>query len=370
MNTKSITAGFAIFCMFFGAGNIVLPLYLVQSWPGDVLSSFAGFCITGVLVPLLGLIAAILCTRVSTYFAPLGAFFALMIQIILISIEGPFGVVPRSMIVSHGSFIQEFPDFTGIFFYIPFCLLLYFLAVKERGMVNIIGKYLTPIMLLFLAVLFFTANYDNDTVLSTSYSQVAFLDGLYKGYLTYDLPAAIYFTSIAMSYFRSDQKTNDNLIKNGLVAGGIAIILLVFVYAIFIYLGMANYNLIKEIQPEQILPAIVRGSLGSGTSLIFTFFILLACLSTAVAAISVWTDFLQKILFKNINISREILLSISLIISVAVAEMQFKGLIAMLQPVLQIVYPILILLTIYNIFKHCKIMPVAPNNSESAKIKS
>jgi LIVCS family branched-chain amino acid:cation transporter len=356
LNRKSIVAGFAIFSMFFGAGNIVLPLYLVQTWPNDVLASFFGFCLTGVFVPLLGLIAAVLTGKVSDYFAPLGVFFAMLIQVVLICIEGPFGVLPRSLIVSNGAFIQEFPNFGGEVFYLIACVILYFLAIKERAMVNIVGKFLTPIMLLFLFILFVLTKPDIVSLTSSVNPRGAFWDGVYKGYLTYDLPAAIYFTSIAMSYFRGfkENSSNADFIKNGLMAGGIAITLLIIVYAAFVYIGLSNYNLIRDILPEQILPTIVKGSLGQYTSLLFTSFILVACLTTAVAAISVWSDFIEKVVFRNKNISRQLILLISLTVSFFVAALQFKGLMLLLQPILQVIYPILIILTIYNIYKNYK----------------
>ena len=73
MNRTVLTVGFAVFTMFFGAGNMVLPLYLMQKWPNHWFPAFVGFCITGVLVTLLGLIAAVLTGGdVKKFFAPLG----------------------------------------------------------------------------------------------------------------------------------------------------------------------------------------------------------------------------------------------------------------------------------------------------------
>jgi len=356
MNSKTITAGFAIFCMFFGAGNIVLPLYLVQSWPGDIYFSFLGFCLTGVLVPLLGLIAAVFTGEINKYFIPLGAAFGLIMQIILICIEGPFGVLPRCLIVSGGAFMQEFPKFNIEIFYIICSVFLFFLAIKERLMVSIVGKFFTPIMLIFLFVLFFLSENKNLDIYEHGHQMDAFLDGIYKGYLTYDLPAAIYFTAIAMHYFKGfeNNKDNSDFIKQGLIASLIAIALLIVVYAAFINIGMANYSIIKDISPEQILPAIIKGSLGNYTSFVFTIFILLACLTTAVAAITVWSDFIEDRLFKNKTVPRTVVLFISLVISFFVAELKFKGLISLLQPILQIIYPILIILTIYNIYLYYK----------------
>ena len=61
-NTLSIIGtGFALFSMFFGAGNLIFPLTIGQI-AGDMTSyAMAGLLVTSIGVPLLGMIAIILC---------------------------------------------------------------------------------------------------------------------------------------------------------------------------------------------------------------------------------------------------------------------------------------------------------------------
>jgi len=153
MNRTVLTVGFAVFTMFFGAGNMVLPLYLMQKWPNHWFPAFVGFCITGVLVTLLGLIAAVLTGGdVKKFFAPLGFTAGLFLQIILIAIEGPFGIVPRSFIIAYGAIKTLWPINPHIFCLIS-CLTVFFLAINKHRIVKIIGNILTPAMLIFLALI-------------------------------------------------------------------------------------------------------------------------------------------------------------------------------------------------------------------------
>ena len=76
--------------------------------------------------------------------------------------------------------------------------------------------------------------------------------------------------------------------------------------------------------------------------------IALACLTTAIALISSFTDFMQREVFKG-RISYEITLIAALILTFFVSTFEFTGISAFLWPILQICYPGLIVLTFLNI---------------------
>lgn len=353
MNKSILTVGFAVFTMFFGAGNMVLPLYLMQKWPNEWLPAFIGFCITAVLVTLLGLIASVLCKGdTQKFFSPLGTTLGLSLQIVLIAIEGPFGIIPRSLIVAYGA-IETIIPINNHFFYLLTCLFVYLLATNKTRIIQIIGNVLTPINLLFLGVIVIYSYFkfgSNNIELNLN-STPAFLDGLSEGYLTYDLPGAIYFTSIAMFYFKKISKTQNEIVVNGLKASLISSILLIFIYALFIYLGLTHRDLLQNTIPEKILPTIIQGSLGTEITIIFAAFIFLACSTTAVAASTIWTDFIHQYFPR---LKPNLILGLTLFIAFIVSSLDFTHLMKLLSPILNWIYPILILLTIYNIIKHTR----------------
>lgn len=355
MNRNILTVGFAIFTMFFGAGNMVLPLFLMQKWPNYWLPAFIGFCITAVFVTLLGLIASTL-TRgnIKEFFAPLGLIGGLTLQVILIAIEGPFGVVPRSMIVAFGSVETLWPEINSHIFYLISCITIFILAIDKHRIVKVIGNLVSPVMLLFLLVIiifsFMHFGFDNIHI-NLDHSE-AFLDGLSEGYLTYDLPGAIYFTSIAMTYLIAISKNSDEILSNGIKASLISACLLILVYSLFIYLGLSHIEILKDTLPEQILPTIIENSLGKELSIIFVIFIFLACTTTAIAAVTIWSEFIHHY-FPKLNYN--LILAASLSIAYIVSSLDFKHLMKLLGPVLNIVYPVLIGLTIYNIYKYYKL---------------
>ena len=351
MNKNVITTGFAVFSMFFGAGNMVLPLHLMQEWHNHWFSAFVGFCITAILFTLLGLIGSVLVQgNIKHFFAPLGLILGLLVQIVLIIIEGPFGIVPRSLIVAYGGVTNVYPISQEVFYLIS-CVLIYILAINKNRIINVIGNILTPLMLLFLILIVvscYITKGTNGINFELSNSE-AFTDGLLKGYLTYDLPGALYFTTIAMVYLKAISKNEQEILSNGIKSSIISAVLLSSVYALFIYLGLSYHELLHNTPSELILPTIVKGSLGYTFSIIFACIIFLACITTAIAAITVWTDFICSY-FPKFNY--KIILIISLSISFLVSCLGFSSLMKMLSPVLNLIYPVLLGLTIYNIAIH------------------
>ena len=216
MNKNILTTGFAVFAMFFGAGNMVLPLHLMQLWHEHWFSAFVGFCITAVFFTLLGLIGSVMVQGdIKKFFAPLGITLSLVLQIILILIEGPFGIVPRSLIVTYGGFHNIWPEINKEIFYLICCVIIYFLALNKNRIISIIGNILTPAMLIFL-VLIVSSTYMNYGVQEIKFelsNNAAFMDGLFQGYLTYDLPGALYFTAIAMFYLKNISSNNNEILK-------------------------------------------------------------------------------------------------------------------------------------------------------------
>lgn len=354
MNRSILTVGFAVFAMFFGAGNMVLPLYIMQKWPDSWLPAFVGFCITAVLVTMLGLLASVIVKGdIKKFFSPLGLLGSMTLQTILIAIEGPFGVVPRSLIVAFGGVRNLWPDLSPHIFYLISCIAVFYLSKDRHRVIKIIGNFITPAMILFLALVIGHSymEFGTDNITLDFSRSDAFFNGLLEGYLTYDLPGAIYFTSIAMAYLTAISNDKKDILKNGVKASLVSATLLTAVYSMFIYLGLSHRELLENISPEQILPTIIKGSLGSGFSFIFAIFIFLACISTAIAAVTIWSDFIYRY-FPKLKYRR--ILGFSLAISYGVCLLDFTRLMSLLGPILNCIYPILIILTIYNIIINLK----------------
>lgn len=101
MNTKNLnhiaTLGFALFAMFFGAGNLLLPpligLQVADSWSWTTI----GFMITAIFLPFLGILSVV---KSGDNFDDLGArvqkHIGLILAIVIMLGIGPLIAIPRT----------------------------------------------------------------------------------------------------------------------------------------------------------------------------------------------------------------------------------------------------------------------------------
>ena len=99
------------------------------------------------------------------------------------------------------------------------------------------------------------------------------------------------------------------------------------------------------------LTAIAIKILGPAGGFIAAAAITTACLTTAISLASIFADYLQKDLCRG-KISPSLALILTLAATTLFANLGFSGIAAFLGPILQVVYPGLILLTLLNLF-HC-----------------
>jgi LIVCS family branched-chain amino acid:cation transporter len=76
--------------------------------------------------------------------------------------------------------------------------------------------------------------------------------------------------------------------------------------------------------------------------------VLLACLTTAITLTSIFANYLRKEIFKE-KIGFNWALILTLITTALFAHLGFSGIVTFLTPIIQVIYPGLILLTLFNL---------------------
>ena len=163
MNKKNsiadmLTFGFALFAMFFGAGNLIFPPYLGVLAGNSWLVIFIGFTVTAVGLALVALMAVTYYDcDIMKFFSPIGKTPALILSFMVIMCVGPLLVIPRTGATAYEMGIKPILGFHNFFTIsivaIIFYILTYFLTVKPSKVVDIIGKFLTPFLILALVVI-------------------------------------------------------------------------------------------------------------------------------------------------------------------------------------------------------------------------
>ena len=337
----SIVIGFALFSMFFGAGNLIFPGFLGNSLGSDFLLGTIGFVVTGVGLPLLAIVA---CSKGDGTFESIGnridRKFILIFTTVLFLAIGPLMAVPRTAAttfeLSVNPFLPNVPAIVAITVY--FAINLFF-VLKKSAIVDTIGKFLTPALLILLIVLIVKGivspigeivNTNASAVLSTS---------LIEGYQTMDALGALLFASIVTTSLKDKGYKGKEMPKMIFKSSLVAAIGLAFVYGGLMYIGAQTSGLVsQEIGKTGLLLLISESVLGKVGPAIIGLAMGLACLSTSIGLVSVGASFFEKI--SKGKLSYNLNAIVITIISLAVATLGVDKIVALSGPVLNLLYPV------------------------------
>ena len=347
--SSSLAAGLALFSMFFGAGNLLFPLLIGKAAGTQTPSAIVGLSISAVIFPLLGLVSMMLYGGdLKAFLARLGKWPAASLLFVLYMSQGPVGAIPRLITLMYASVKPYFPDLSFALFSIFTCVGLFFLTIRPNKMVQLIGVLLTPLLLLTLGALIFFGAYNAPEALSVSEgSAFYFKEGLKGGYQTLDLTAALLFATVMIPHLArgtdSRRQAQHRMATASLIAAG----LLLFAYIGLSYLSAHHsWTLQGDIAPEDLLHAIACKVLGPSGGLIATAAVFLACLTTAISLASVFSNYLREEWFKGKGTVRSLALTLGA--TAAMAMLGFSGIVKIWGPILEVLYPVLIVLCLYN----------------------
>jgi LIVCS family branched-chain amino acid:cation transporter len=347
---SAIIAGFAMFAMFFGSGNLVFPILIGQANMDTVLAAFLGLFITGIIIPFLGVYSMIIMRgERDAYFERIGKVPARLIVTLMLSLLGPFAVVPRCIIVAHSGAEMLLPDLSLALFSAVFCVLAAAVIWRHHHVVNILGKYLMPILMLGLVAIvisgFYNANVEAPTM---GVSVPAFLDGAKTGYQTMDLIAGFFFgiTTIEHLYRRcgNDAKT---LRTASIIACLVGISLLTIVYFSFVYLGAKYADILGGVHPEKLLVKVAHQSLGNTLATpIISLTVMMACFTTAVILAMLFAEFVTDQVGERKYLNRHTFVILTLALAFVMTFLGFASIAKYLATILAVLYPALIVLAV------------------------
>jgi LIVCS family branched-chain amino acid:cation transporter len=350
----TLTYGFAIFAMFFGSGNLVFPIQVGQLSGQYWFAGFLGLCVTGIILPFLGLYVIKLYNgSYKLFFGEAGKYAKIFLPFFTLSLLGSFGVVPRCINVAYGGIIYIFPNLSLLTFSLIFCTSCFFLCLKDHFMVAIIGKWLAPIKLISLTILILLGiiNAPPLTQINSTETKV-FVNGFTIGYQTMDLFAAFFFSSLIFNQIQEKLPAGTKLnviIKAAIKPSFIGISLLAIIYMGLVLLGAYYYTVTANTSPELFLPSIAMHILGEKATFLISIIMMFSCLTTAVALNNVYARYLYTSI-KIANNKFNIVLLLTTLTSFIISLLDFKGIAKLLSPLLEVSYPGIIVLTLMCIF--------------------
>lgn len=353
-----LVTGFAMFAIFFGSGNLIFPPQVGLLFGTYVFWAIAGIALSGVLFPMLA-VASVgnvgygledMMKHVTGWWHYLYMGLGLLVVI--------FGTIPRCGGVAFETGAEgiagPLPVYARIIFLLVFFGISYYFAMNKSNVIDKIGKYLTPILLITLLVIILLAVFHPlgapQGGIHTSGGE-AFLNAFLTGYNTGDVGTGIICAGIFITAFQDKgytKKEDYRIMMAGIIV--IGFLLLALVYGGLAYLGAQGGNdYPMDVDTTFLLNDLVKrlaGNIGSG---VLSLAVIFACLTTAVGMIATTGEWVEgwtggKLSYKKAALG--ITVAIFLVSSTGVSNvLTISG------PIFSVIFPMSVVMMILGLFR-------------------
>lgn len=354
-----IPIGLMLFSFFFGAGNLIFPPVLGQMAGQNIGWGMLGFCLSGVGFPLLGVLAVAMkkSDNPDAIAMPMHPLYARIVTILCALAIGPLFAIPRTAAVSFDTGISAllpaaFDGFGLPLYSVFFFILTYFFSINPSKIIGSIGNFLSPMLLICLAVLVVCVLVNPTGSLqmpNPEFTTTPFFRGFQEGYNTMDLLAAILFGSITIKAIEAQGITDKAVLtKLCSYAGLIAAFFLAIIYVALAYTGALSINVFGIIpNGATLLSKICTYYMGFGGQIVLALIIFFACLTTSIGLTTAISGYFAELSNNRIQYERLVLFISAF--SLLVANFGLENIIKFSIPVICMLYPIIIALVILNI---------------------
>ena len=204
---NKLLAAFALFSLFFGAGNLILPPFLGVQAGEDWSLVALGFVISAVLIPILGIFAhAKLQGTIYDFGAPLGKGFSLVYAALIYGIALALPA-PRTASVTHEMAVMPYVDSPYWLTSLLYFTFVFVVAMNRSKILDFFGKITTPLILLVLTALIVSALWAPEAALLPSSLPNPFGAALLEGYQTFDAIAAVVIGGVLIVSIHKSRST-------------------------------------------------------------------------------------------------------------------------------------------------------------------
>lgn len=345
--TKDIfVIGAALFAMFFGAGNLIFPPAIGIKAGDQWFLSLLGFMATGVGLPVLGIIAVSKAGgTINDLAGKVNPLFAKILGTIIILAIGPLLAIPRTGATVYEIGIQPLigsinPLIVSIIY---FSITLFF-VIKPSGIMDKIGKYLTPILLIVTLTIIVKGIFFPIGIPTTTEIKLPFAGGFTDGYQTMDALASIVMASIVLvSLIEKGYKNKKEQLEMTTKAGLIAGLGLLVIYGGLLYLGATTSAIYStDISKSTLIINITNSILGSLGQIGMCVVVSAACLTTSIGLTAVVGNYFVE-LTKN-KLKYEWIVIFTTVFSAIMSVIGVEKIVSIAVPLLTLVYPVAIVL--------------------------
>nr|WP_315897927.1 MULTISPECIES: branched-chain amino acid transport system II carrier protein [unclassified Dokdonia] len=347
MTKQTFITAFALFSLFFGAGNLILPSFLGYNAGSSWLFVLAGFLISAVVVPILAIYGhARLQGTLIDFAKKVSPLFALLYTIVVyaISIALPG---PRTASVTYEMAIAPYFEISSwLWSTIYFGLVLLFVLNRSK-MMDLVGKYLTPAILIILALVIGIGIFGEYEPMRASIFDSTLTSGILEGYQTFDAIGGVVVGGvivISLGFKEGSSRAKQRLLTRAGIIAGIGLLL---IYGGLIYLGALRSGGIEMTDRTALLNLLSTDTLGVIGTKVLAVLVSLACFTTAVGIVTGTADFVKGIL-GNSQVAYTITAILGAILGVVMGQLDVNSIIIVAVPALMFIYPITIVLILLN----------------------
>ena len=354
---KMLLVSFMLFSLFFGAGNLIFPPFLGQNAGAATIPAVAGFVVTAVILPVLGVIVVAQTDGLDKLGARVNGKFAIIFTMLIYLSIGPGLGIPRAASVPFEMAVAPYlPQNAPLKLFMLGYSLIFFviaawLALNPSKLVDRIGHYLTPSLLTLIVFLFIAFVFKGETAVAAAqpaYNEAPFLKGFCEGYQTMDTIAALNFGLVIATTLRSlGAEDKKDVMRYTKLAGVFAGTILTAVYLMLTYMGTQSSG-VYEIQENGAwtLRCIVYQLFGEFGAIILAAIFTLACLTTCVGLITSISQYFST-LFKKFSY-RQFVFAIT-VFSFAICNQGLNTILSISVPILNAIYPVSIVLIVLGL---------------------
>lgn len=359
-----ISVSLMLFAIFFGAGNMIFPPAMGQLAGTAYFSALAGFIVTDAGIAIVGMIAVVLVgSSVRDLGGLVGKAFAVILPVGIYLLIGPLFALPRTGSVSFELAVLPYIPadvswiisliFTGVFF-----LVTYYLSSNPNRIVDIVGKYMTPILLISILAIFIACLLVEPTSTEAiqygglhaprgDYASISFFKGMIEGYNALDGPAGLAFAIIIIHALRGYGVTDKKpIVRYTIICGIVSALFLSVIYFMLTYAGAITGTPFAN--GGALLHTLTSSLFGSVGGIVLGIAVLLACLTTAIGLTSSFADYFKDA-FPSLSYKRTA--ASVCFFSFIISNIGLTQLIAISLPVLMMVYPVTVVLIVLSFFK-------------------
>ena len=352
-----------LFGLFFGAGNLIFPIYMGQLAGSSLWIASIGLMVTGVGLPLLGVTAMGISRSdgLIELSGKVGRGYSVFFTCALYLTIGPFFAIPRCATVPFTVAIEPIlGENVNTSLILAIFSLVFFVAVLAFSLfpgkiLTWVGKLLNPIFLVFLGILVIAALIKpmgsiGDVTPTGSYAGNAFIAGFLQGYDTMDALASLAFGIIVIDVIRGlGIKEPGAVAKNTVKAGVFSCVTMGLIYVAVAVVGAQSRGLFEVCKNGgEVFALVANHYFGKVGAVILAVTVTFACLKTAVGLVTSCSETFVKLFPKSF--SYRVWAVIFSVCAFLIANLGLNAIIAYSLPVLMFLYPLAITLILLGLF--------------------